>query len=109
MSGEIVTIARFRDVVQAQLARGRLESAGIPCFLADENIHRITGQFSFVFGGIRLLVRQEDSEEALEIIGEDSAESEREAPQCPQCGAAASFIVEENRFCCPVCGTWLSK
>ena len=37
-SGEqMVTIERFRDMVQAEMAKGRLDSAGIRSFLAGEN------------------------------------------------------------------------
>ena len=32
---EMVTIERFRDMLQAEMAKGRLDSAGIRCFLAD--------------------------------------------------------------------------
>ncbi len=34
---ELVTIRQFRDLPEALLAKGSLESAGIECFLADEN------------------------------------------------------------------------
>src|SRR5690348_7109522 len=38
---QLVTIARFRDLPEAMLARGRLQSAGIDSFLADENYIRM--------------------------------------------------------------------
>src|SRR5258708_20476749 len=38
---ELVTIRQFRDLPEALLAKGSLESAGIECFLADENLGRL--------------------------------------------------------------------
>src|SRR6202162_5963666 len=35
---ELVTIRQFRDLPEALLAKGSLESAGIECFLADGNL-----------------------------------------------------------------------
>jgi hypothetical protein len=37
----LVTIRQFRDLPEALLAKGSLESAGIECFLADENLVRL--------------------------------------------------------------------
>ncbi len=43
-SGEqMVTIERFRDMVQAEMAKGRLDSAGIRSFLAGENAGLLYG------------------------------------------------------------------
>ena len=38
MSDRLVTVGTFPDVAMAYLAKGRLEEAGIPCFLAEENV-----------------------------------------------------------------------
>src|SRR5258708_10220527 len=38
---KLVTIRQFRDLPEALLAKGSLESAGIECFLADENLVRL--------------------------------------------------------------------
>src|SRR6202020_2478284 len=38
---ELVTVRKFRDLPEALLAKGSLESAGIECFLADENLVRL--------------------------------------------------------------------
>ena len=38
---ELVTIRQFRDLPEVLLAKGSLESAGIECFLVDENIVRL--------------------------------------------------------------------
>jgi len=50
---ELVTIQSFRDPLEAMLAKAMLDSAGIECFLADDNTGRILGFASNVIGGIR--------------------------------------------------------
>src|SRR5258708_5098577 len=49
---ELVTIRQFRDLPEALLAKGSLESAGIECFLADENLVRLDWFISNLIGGI---------------------------------------------------------
>ena len=41
MSTELITLEHFRDVPEALLAKGKLESAGIACVLADGNLVRM--------------------------------------------------------------------
>src|SRR6202045_4446300 len=49
---ELVTIRQFRDLPEALLAKGSLESAGIECFLADENLVRLDWFIlNFIGGG----------------------------------------------------------
>jgi len=71
---EIVTIARFLDLPPALVARTQLESAGIRCWLADENLVRLNWLYAYSIGGIRLQVNLEDAEDALNILGALSAE-----------------------------------
>lgn len=64
----LVTIQRFRDLPPALLARSKLESFRIDCFLADENMVRVNWCYSNVIGGIRLQVRVRDVQIASEIL-----------------------------------------
>ena len=63
----IVTIATFYDPIRAQILKTKLESEGIPCFLADGNLLPSVSFFSNE-GGVKLKVRREDAKNALEII-----------------------------------------
>jgi len=64
-----VTVANFGVVFEAELARGTLEAAGIPAQVRDANTASITGHHMVeVMGGIRLQVREQDRERALEIL-----------------------------------------
>ena len=70
----LVTIRKFLDIKEAQLARSLLESAGIPCFLADENTIRMNWLWSNALDGVKLWVRENDAAAAEEIL--DHAEHE---------------------------------
>jgi hypothetical protein len=71
MKDKLVTVATFGNIIDAQLALGKLENAGIVAVLFDENIGNI---LNVLVGGIKLKTREEDQEEAKKIIsGEDES------------------------------------
>jgi hypothetical protein len=81
---ELVTVREYRDLPQALVAKGVLDSAGIPCFLSDENIIRMDWMWSNLMGGVKLRVRKEDASEAAELIQQDfSASQDTDATQEP--------------------------
>ncbi len=65
---QLVTIATFHNGTEFLLARTRLESAGIECFTPNENLLRIAGWHSHIFGGIKLQVSEADAQDALAIL-----------------------------------------
>jgi hypothetical protein len=70
----LVMLRRFRDIPEALLAKGRLESFGIDCFLADENMVRMDWFLSNLLGGVKLLVDAENFTEAAKILNESVPE-----------------------------------
>lgn len=68
---KIVTIRRFLYLPDALAAKSALESAGIECFLADENTVRIDWLWSNLLGGIKLWVKEKDAREANELLAQD--------------------------------------
>lgn len=66
----LVLLRRFRDLPEALLAKGMLESAGISCFLADENMVRLDWFISNLLGGAKLMVDAEDFAEASRVLNE---------------------------------------
>jgi Putative prokaryotic signal transducing protein len=89
-----VAIQRYRDLPQAAMAQSILESAGIESFLADANLVRMDWFYSNAIGGIKVVVREEDAEEARKILGQQIPESievegsgHYEQPRCPKCGS----------------------
>jgi hypothetical protein len=67
-SEPMVTIRSFGDVMQAWLAKSNLESAGIECNLVDDNMVRLHWGIVHVLGGVKLQVKPEDAEMALELL-----------------------------------------
>ena len=68
---ELVTIRKFRDLPDALLAQGRLESSGIESFLADDNMVRMDWLISNLLGGIKLKVEEANVEIAEEILSQE--------------------------------------
>jgi hypothetical protein len=68
-----VTLGRFRDLLEALLAKSILDSADIECFLADENTIRMNWLWSNLIGGVKLWVRPEDAD-AAELLDQDYLE-----------------------------------
>jgi hypothetical protein len=90
----LVTIRQFRDLPEALLAKGSLESAGIECFLRDDNMVRLDWFISNFIGGIKLSVRPEDVQNARQLLDEPILEGMYvegvglyEQPRCPNCGS----------------------
>jgi hypothetical protein len=63
-----VTIRSFGDVMQAWLAKSNLESSAIECHLVDDNMVRLHWGIANMLGGIKLQVKREDAEVALELL-----------------------------------------
>jgi hypothetical protein len=72
----MVTVARFESPVEAQMAKGMLESAGVECFLVGENVNNLL-QAAF---RVRLQVRVEDEAAARELIAQPAGDELAETP-----------------------------
>ena len=66
----LVTVARFESPVEAQMAKGLLESSGVECFLVGENANNLI-QSAF---RVRLQVREEDEAAARELLAQAAGE-----------------------------------
>ena len=64
---EMVTVERFTDMLQAELAKGRLDSAGIRCFLAGENAGLLYGNG---LDGVSLQVSAAEEADARAILND---------------------------------------
>lgn len=68
---ELVMVAQFLMEQEFLFARGRLESAGIECFCANEYLSRISGGiYNGMTGGIELKVRRGDLADARAILND---------------------------------------
>lgn len=61
---QFVTVARFEDPMEAQMAKGLLETAGFECFLQGENANQLLGA---AFRA-RLMVHRKDESEARGLL-----------------------------------------
>jgi len=89
---DLVVLQQFRDLPEALLAKGSLESSGIDVVLVDDNMVRMDWFISNLVGGIKLCVRQQDEAAALELLAEPIPASidvegvgNFDQPACPQC------------------------
>ena len=103
-SAHAVTIRRFRDLPEALLAKGSLESSGIPCTLVDDNMVRLDWFISNLIGGVKLQVSSEDAVVANEILDQPILEhfevegtGEYQQPKCPYCQSLDVNFEELNK------------
>jgi hypothetical protein len=66
---DLVTVATFPDVAEAQLARERLEGEGIRAFVIDAQTAGVLPFLAGVPGGVRVQVAPNDEERAREVLG----------------------------------------
>jgi hypothetical protein len=113
MSEKYVTVAGFTEPVGAGIARGRLESEGIPSFLTGELSVGAFAGLSNLGGKIELRVPAEHLARAVQILAEcgarDNLSDEVRVEEdneglvwiCPLCGDAVRAVLPV----CPACHT----
>ena len=101
---ELALLRRFRDLPEALMAKGSLESAGAECFLVDDNMIRMDWFISNLLGGIKLLVSPGDLEDANALLNQPIPTSlhvegvgEYQQPQCPACESLDVSFEELNK------------
>lgn len=112
----MITIARYSWPHEAQIARAKLESEGVPVFVADEHTVSVNWLLSGAVGGIRVQVPEEHAARAVEILQRDDSEAvealaedpeeewEEPEPRCPACGGALAMHTPGRR---PAFLSWL--
>ncbi len=106
MGGELVTIATFRQLPEALLAKGKLKAAGIPCVLADENVVRLNWFWANAVGGVRLQVEHDDVLAAVELlhmpippeVADEELGPDYSQPRCPACDSLDISYYTRNRW-----------
>jgi hypothetical protein len=90
--GGVTVVGRYRDLGEASLARSVLESAGIACYLRDENTVRNDWFWSNLMGGMRLQVADRDVAAAEGLLSQPIPETiamdgqpDYQQPHCPRC------------------------
>src|SRR6202165_2338883 len=107
-----VTLRQVRDLPDALLAKGSLESAGIQAYLVDDNMIRMDWFISNLLCGIKLKVRAEDAEAAGEILNQPipamldvEGVGNFEQPKCPRCQSLdVTYMEHRHGWTCSACG-----
>jgi hypothetical protein len=71
---KLVTIKTYSYHNDCLIDKAKIESAGIPCMLVDENTIMVQPFYSNALGGIKLQVNESDAEEALKILSDSPPE-----------------------------------
>lgn len=98
MAEKIVTAWTFNDYTLAEIAKIKLQSEQIDCFLSGENFVATYWLYSNADHGIKLKVKESDFDRALQILGSvekiDPQQIEQFCPDpaetgynCPECGS----------------------
>ena len=80
-----VIIRTFQNYFNAHIILTRLRSEGIDCFLRDEFTVTVDPVLSNAVGGIKLIVSNQQLEEA-KILLENFDDEYRQSAVCPRCG-----------------------
>ena len=68
---KIIIYQAFDTVMQANLAKTKLDAYGIPCFLTEENFTSLYPFRNDIFPGMRLHIFERDVDRAKEILTEE--------------------------------------
>ncbi len=111
MSDDLVTIRNFAfgpdPVGEAELARVKLEAAGIPCFLSGAQFAATDPFAAGANRGVQLQVKRSDVERALEVLGpeptagpvpiaEEQGHDEAVPPACPGRGKSGDTTLNSG-------------
>lgn len=100
---EFVPIRSFDSYITANIWKGKLEDAGIHCYLKDEYTVTIDPILSNAVGGIKLCVNIDQLDECRELVAAIENEN-RLSQRCPKCGSLnVQYVTQPNN---PV--NWLS-
>jgi hypothetical protein len=83
---KFIPVKTFDSYVTANIWLGKLQDAGIQCYLKDEYTVTIDPILSNAIGGIKLVVNPADAEAAQTLLAEFDEEYMKSV-ECPQCGA----------------------
>ncbi len=103
----LVTLCSYRDPIDAELAKVRLDHAGIPAVIRDQFLPSIQWLYSFAIGGVKIQVDESDVEAGVIVLAEDctaelSGIAESQAPPadgdvCPACESSEVRLSKVRR------------
>jgi len=92
MTGKIVTLDSYYDIMEAEIIRGRLEANNVKCFIADDNILASNPAYNVAMGGVKIKVFEHDLEICRQILTEEPIMQEGETLiACRSCRSTNVF------------------
>lgn len=92
---ELITLRAFDNYFQAHLLLTKLRDSGLECYLKDEYTVTIDPLLSNAIGGIKLVVKKRDAEEAFGLLSSFDEEY-RQNISCPNCGSKNILLVPKR-------------
>ena len=83
----IIVFQKFDNVIEANIAKTKLDAYDVPCFLTDENFVSLYPIRNELFPGVRLCIFGKDEERAREVLKENNLlpSSSEETLRCAYC------------------------
>lgn len=100
MNDNYTVLATFEYSTEAQLIKSRLDAEGISTMLMDEKTIDSDPLISQAIGGVKLLILNNDLEEALKIYNEIrvyEVDKNGNTIACPSCGVKQTLIAPLER------------
>ncbi|MFN3194790.1 MAG: DUF2007 domain-containing protein [Chlorobiota bacterium] len=95
-----IILKSFDNTIDAHLLKSKLESEDIICHLKDEYITNAYQQYSYPFGGVKLMVYEDNYKQALELLESLKANNSYNGKQlkttCPNCNS--NSILKKNKY-----------
>jgi hypothetical protein len=85
--GGLVCVATCLDITEAHILSGRLDAAGIPAFLFNEQIYQTLWSHRFTFGGVRIMVPASRAQEAEAFVEACRSDARDFREECERCGS----------------------
>ncbi|HYG02259.1 MAG TPA: hypothetical protein VD927_07410 [Chryseosolibacter sp.] len=95
-SDDIIVFRQFDTVIDANIAKTKLDAYGIPCFLTEENMSNLYPGQPFMAFKVRLHLFSKDEDRAVQVLRHESslnldAESSNRCPRCQSSRIARDF------------------
>ncbi|MEY2918273.1 MAG: hypothetical protein RIS73_1987 [Bacteroidota bacterium] len=88
----MITLRSFDNYFLANITLTKLQDAGVECYLKDENTVTIDPILSNAIGGIKLVVKEADAEDAKQLL-QQFDEEYLKSVKCPKCSATEITLV----------------
>jgi len=93
---EFVVLNSYNTYIDAHIAKGVLETEGIPVWLNDENTITVNPILTNAVGGIKIMVNRDDAQRAWDIL-EQLRKEQKTIIACPKCGSNNTDLVSTPR------------